>query len=338
MSCAVRTRQLMPRRVSLQSWALVAAIAVLMLAASSASEHAAGASTAAIPVTVYDHTGLRLADIVWTGRRFLYVENTTNAVWAQGSPPSLFASMPRVVEETRCVMSPGAHGFPSGYLFCHAPDNVLYRIRSDGTVTVFARLPDTSVSDGALAFDTVGRFGFRLLAATGRSGSPNNDGGAVFGVTAAGAVRSIGHYSARGAGGADEIALAPARFGTASGQLVLTVDAGKHGALVTMDARGRTREIATLPDGPNPIVAVPATRPRPTGGRAGLYVTDTNSTNVFYVPASKLSAYAGMLVVGTEIGASFWAVSPNGRTFRSRRIPLTLPGSNFNLEGAKFVG
>jgi hypothetical protein len=341
LSCAVRRRQTMQREVSLPGSALVAGIAVLILAGgSSLLEPAAGASAPAVPATVYDHTGLRLADIVWTGRRFLYVENTTNAVWAAGSPPTTFASMPKVVEETRCVLSPGAHGFPAGYLFCHAPDNVLYRIKGDGTVSVFARLPDTSVSDGALAFDTIGRFGFRLLAATGRSGSTKKDGGAVFGVTAAGAVSSIGRYSASTGGGADEIVLAPSRFGAGSGQAVLTVDAGKNGALVMMDAHGSTREIATLPEGPNPIVAVPTTRVRPAPGgvRPGLYVTDTNSTNVFYAPASKLSAYAGSLIVGSELGAHFWAVSPNGRTFRSRRIPLTLPGSKFNLEGAKYVG
>jgi hypothetical protein len=288
-----------------------------------------------ITATVFDHTGLRLADIVWTGERFLYVENTTNAVWAKGSPPSLFASMPRVVEETRCKLSPGTHGFAPGYLFCHSPDNVIYTVRQDGTVTVFARLPTRAISDGALDFDRSGKFGFRLLAATGRSGAANRRGGTVFTISASGAVRTIGRYSTRG--GADELLVAPAQFGAGSGQVVLTVDAGPHGgALVLMDARGRTRQIATLPDGPNPIVAVPARAE--TSARAGLYVTDTNSTNVFYVPAAKLSRYAGGLLVGTELEGSFWTVRPRGGAFSVQRIPLTLPGKGFNLENATYVG
>ena len=131
---------------------------------------AAGADerAAPIPMTVHAHTGIRLADVVWTGTRFLYVENTTNTVWAAGSPPTKLASMPKVVEETRCRLSPATHGFPPDAVFCHSPDNVIYRIDAAGRVAVFARLPDNHVSDGALTFDPFGAFGFRMLAATGR--------------------------------------------------------------------------------------------------------------------------------------------------------------------------
>jgi hypothetical protein len=312
----------------------ILSLAVLLAAAAFSTLTPAAAPP--IRATVFDHTGLRLVDVVWTGSRFLYVENTTNAVWAKGSPPSLFASMPRVVEETRCKLSPGTHGFPAGYLFCHAPDNVIYTVRQDGTVAAFARLPTGAISDGALDFDSVGKFGFRLIAATGRSGAANRRGGTVFAVSAAGDARSIGSYSARG--GADELMVAPAGFGTGSGQVVLTVDAGKTGSVVLMDPAGVTRLIATLPDGPNPIVAVPASTGATPGARAGLYVTDTNSTNVFYVPASKLSAYAGRLLVGTEITGGFFTIRPDGRGFRTQRIPLSLPGKGFNLENAIYLG
>jgi hypothetical protein len=296
------------------------------------------ASAPPIQATVFDHTGLRLTDVVWTGDRFLYVENTTNALWVKGSPPTLFASMPRVVEETRCKVSPGAHGFPAGYLFCHSPDNVIYRVRlADGTVSVFARLPATAIADGALDFDTVGKFGFRLLAATGRSGVENKRGGTVYAVSAGGAVQQVGSYRARG--GADEMIVAPARFGGASGQIVLTVDAGKTGSLVLMDEHGRSRTIAKLPDGPNPVVAIPST-PHPTpGAQPGLYATDTKSTNVFFVPASKLRRYADSLVVGSELRGLFWAVASRAGRLSVERIPLTLPGGkSFNLENAIYVG
>lgn len=290
-----------------------------------------------IPVAIHDHTGIRLADIVWTGTRFLYVENTTNAIWSPGSPPTLYASMPRAVEETRCALSPGAHGFPAGVLFCHSPDNLIYRVGADGTVSVAATLPPSPVSDGAIAFDRVGRFGYALLAATGRSGNPTA-GGRVFAISANGRVRTIGRYGAPGAGGADTMIVAPARFGSIAGQAVLTVDAGKHGALVAMSPAGTTRVIARLPDGPNPIVAVPPRgAPHTPGAPRGLYVTDTNSTNVFYIPARGLAPYAGDLIVGSEIQARFWAIAPHGAGFRVLRLPLTLPGSGLNLEGATYV-
>lgn len=290
------------------------------------------ASTTPIRATVFDHTGLRLTDVVWTGDRFLYVENTTNALWAKGAPPTLFASMPRVVEETRCKVSPGAHGWPAGSLFCHSPDNVIYQVRlADGTVSVLARLPTRAIADGALDFDTVGKFGFRLLAATGRSGAAGRRGGTVFTVSPGGAVQLVGGYTARG--GADELLVVPG-----TGEAMLTVDAGKSGSLVVVDARGRSRRIATLADGPNPIVAVPRTvRPTP-GAAPGMYITDTNSTNVFFVPDAKLRAYAGSLLVGSELRGLFWRVTPRRSAYSVQRIPLTLPGKGFNLENAIYVG
>ena len=306
---------------------LLLAVVVLVIATS---------ADAATPITlrVYAHTGLRLADVVWTGSSFLYVENTTNTVWREGNPPTLFATMPKLVEETRCRTSPGTQGFPAGFLYCHAPDNAIYRIGGDGKVETFARLPSASTSDGALAFDTVGRFGYRLIAATGRSGAVTPAGGTVYAVAADGVVSTIGGY--RGPGGADELVVAPATFGTAAGQVVLGVDAGaKGGSLDAMDARGRTRRIATLPDGPNPIVVVPAHPQR--GGKRGLYVTDTNTTNVFHAPAAWLAPYGGSIVVGSEIKALFWSVGPKGAGFTVRRIPWRVPGSKLNLEGAAYV-
>src|SRR5919201_7084592 len=120
---------------------------------------AAGAAAPTVPSVhfhVFARTGLRLTDIVWTGRQFLYVDNTTNRVAAagpSGTPLRPFAQMPRQIEETRCRLSPGAHGFAAGDLYCHSPDNKIYRITADGkTVTVVATLPHAPRSDGALAF------------------------------------------------------------------------------------------------------------------------------------------------------------------------------------------
>ena len=292
-------------------------------------------------VRVFADTGVRLTDVVWTGAQFLYVENTTNRVFAagpQGSPVRLFASMPSLVEETRCRLSPGAHGFAAGDVYCHAPDNTIYRIGADGSVTVFAKLPDDSVSDGALAFDTVGRFGYALVAATGRSGAAEPSGGDVYAIDATGAVRHVGSYP--GPGGADEIVVAPARFGNGAGQVVLTVDAGSRGALVLMDALGRTRTIASLPDGPDPIavVAAPPRHPR-ASPPPGLYVADTGSTDVLFVPAAQLAPYVGDIVVGSEAKGLFWVVRPrpHGRGLQTLLLPTSLPAATYDLEGATYV-
>jgi hypothetical protein len=197
-------------------------------------------------------------------------------------------------------------------------------------------MPATPSSDGALAFDTVGKFGYALIAVTGRSGAATSAGGTAYAIRPNGAVRTIGTY--KEPGGADEVAVAPSSFGAGAGKLVLVVDAGSSGSIVLMDAKGRTRTIATLPAGPNPIVAVepspqhPRTTPPP-----GLYVTDTASHHVFFAPASQLRPYAGDLIVGSEIKGTFWAVQPNGAGFRVVRLRTALPGATFNLEGAVYV-
>lgn len=289
---------------------------------------------------VFANTGLRLTDIVWTGGQFLYIENTTNRVFAAGPagmPLQPFAAMPRRVEETRCVISPGSHGFPARAIYCHAPDNKIYRLSPGGThVSLFAVLPHAPRSDGALTFDSEGRFGYTLLAATGRSGGPRPRGGAVFAIDHAGRVRRIGKYS--NPGGADEIAVAPASFGAASGQVLLPVDAGRRGSLVAMDASGRTRTLVHLPDGPNPIAVLVPGRTPPAGvARPGLYVTDTTSHRIFFAPAAALRRFRGDVLIGSELRGLFWVVRPRGRGFAVQRIAPGLPPKSYNLEAAVYV-
>src|SRR5262249_14227257 len=131
---------------------------------------AAHAGRPTLSFRVFADTGRHMDAILWTGQKFLYVENTANTIWAApagGLPLQQFASMPNLVEETRCVLSPGSHGFAAGVIFCHSPDDKIYEISPDGSsVTVFATLPvaPSTVSDGALAFDSGGRFGFQLVA------------------------------------------------------------------------------------------------------------------------------------------------------------------------------
>jgi hypothetical protein len=314
-----------------------------LLAGALALASALGTAAAGGPILhfrVFSRTGLRLTDVVWTGRQFLYVDNTTNRVSASGpsgAPLTPFAAMPRQVEETRCAPAPGAHGFAAGDIYCHSPDNKIYRISADGkTVSVFATLPISTRCDGALSFDTAGAFGYALIAATGRSGGATPSGGVVFAIDAGGKVRRIGSYN--GPGGADELAVAPASFGSAAGQVVLTVDAGARGSMVAMDARGHTRTLATLSDGPNPIAVIePVQTPTADTAQPGLYVADTLSRDVFFAPAADLQPFAGDVVVGSELRGLFWVVRPRGSGFTVTPLATTLSGKHYNLEGASYV-
>jgi hypothetical protein len=322
---------------------------MLAAALSSCGSTAAAPARAAPRPTLMFHliakTTQKLDSIVWTGRQFLYVQNTVNTIWAApppGRPLHKFATMPRLVEETRCILSPGSHGFPSGAVFCHSPDNKIYEISSNGAhKTVFASLPAPypPAADGALAFDSEGRFGYRLVAATGRSGGIKPAGGVVYTIDSLGHVQRVGAYA--GPGGADELVIAPPRFGSVAGDALLTVDAGPHGgAVVAMDPGGRTRPIATFPLGPDPIAPIPRL-PSSTGRtRAplpGLYVDDDKTANTYVASAASLAGYAGDVIVGTESPRGlFWILEPRGGGFAKIPVPDNLlPGTS--LEQAIFV-
>ena len=290
-------------------------------------------------------TTQNLDSLVWTGTQFLYVQNTANTVWAAppaGQPLRQFATMPRLVEETRCVRSPGRQGFPPGAIFCHSPDNKIYQISPDGSsVSVFATLPAPypPAADGALAFDSVGHFGYRLLAATGRSGAAKPAGGFVYTIDAHGNVQRLGTYA--GPGGADELVIAPRRFGSVAGDALLTVDAGASGgAVVAIDPSGRKRTIAILPDGPNPIAPIPKPPSRVRKARAphpGLYVNDDASGDTYMAPAASLAGYAGDMIVGTETHALFWILEPRGNGFAKIPVRTNLSAAKYSLEQAIFV-
>jgi hypothetical protein len=307
------------------------------------------AGSAAPPPTLTFHviakTTQKLDSIVWTGRQFLYVQNTANTVWSAppaGRPLHKFATMPRLVEETRCILSPGSHGFPAGAIFCHSPDNKIYEISPDGAnKTVLASLPAPypPAADGALAFDGVGRFGYRLLAATGRSGGLKPAGGVVYAIDSLGHVQRVGSYA--GPGGADELVIAPRRFGSVAGYALLTVDAGPHGgAVVALDPTGRTRSIATFPLGPDPIAPIPQL-PTTTGTTLapvpGLYVDDDKTGYTYVAPAASFIRYAGDVIVGTESPRGlFWILKPRGKGFAEIPLQDNLSAGT-SLEQAIFV-
>ena len=326
-------------RWSLLRWLVLAAAAVAGIGMGAA----APAGTPTLSFQVFARTAHNMDSIVWTGKQFLYVENTTNTVWAApaaGLPLGQFATMPRLVEETRCILSPGTHGFTPGVIFCNSPDNKIYEISADGTqVKVFATLPAPypPASDGALTFDSGGLFGGRLVAATGRSGAGQPPGGVVFAIDSAGQVQKVGSYP--GPGGADELAIAPPGFGSAAGDALLAVDPGVGGgALVAMDGRGHTRRLVAFPDGPNPVTPIPKTASPAGAPGPGLYLTDDTTKDVYFAPAAQLARFAGDVLVGSEVKAHFWIIEPRGASFVKVAVRHNLRGGHFSLEAATFIG
>lgn len=312
---------------------LVALVVVVSVSGSAA------ASTPSLQFTVFAHTDLPLGQVRWTGRKFLYVAENTGEIETagpRGAHSRVFARFTPGGEETRCVQAPAAF-WPAG-IYCHTPDNRILRIAADGTsATQLAELPGAEPSDGALAFDTSGRFGHALLAATGGSSS---DGGQIFAVQANGSVQAVASYA--GPGGADELVIAPRQFGSASGRLLVAIDQdGVSGRLVAVDRDGTVTMVATgLDPGVNPIAVVlrsPPSRPA-SAPAAGFYVADTPSQSVLFAPAQELEAWVGSVLVGTEKTGMFWLIRPRpGGGFAVVPVQSDLPRVAYNLEGATYV-
>jgi hypothetical protein len=221
-------------------------------------------------------------------------------------------------------------------VYCHAPDNRVVRLDRDGSnLTQLARLPADANSDGGLVFDDVGRFGYALLVSTGGSGS---NGGQVFAVRKDGRVQTIGSYP--GPGGAENLAIAPAKFGSAGGWCLLSIDQDSvSGRVLAIDRKGTVRTIASgLGNGINPIVVVrPPAKPRPAGPPPGLYLADTISRQIWFAPAEDLQAFLGTVVVATELTGQVWAIRPNGTGFDALPATSDLPQHAWNLEGSSYV-
>jgi hypothetical protein len=152
-------------------------------------------------------------------------------------------------------------------------------------------------------------------------------------------VQQVGSYA--GPGGADELVIAPRRFGSVAGDALLPVDAGASGgAVIAMDPSGRTRPIATLPLGLNPIAQIPklpSTTGRTRAPFPGLYVNDDKTGYTYMAPAASLARYSGDVIVGTESPrALFWIIEPRGNGFAEIPLRDNLSAGT-SLEQAIFV-
>jgi hypothetical protein len=93
-----------------------------------------------------------------------------------------------------------------------------------------------------------------------------------------------------------------------------------------------------LGPGINPIAVIGGTS-QPAGAPApGFYVTDTHSTDVFFVAAAELQRFRGAVIVGTERQGLFWIVRPRGDLFQTVQVVNDLPVQLYNFEGATWVG
>ena len=305
---------------------------------------AAPAAPVPLHFTTFAATDLPLGDVVWTGSAFLYNAETLGKLEtsdASGDNFKPFLSFDQGGEEMRCVPAPNAPSYWPAGIYCHTPDNRILRLATDGSsMTELAKLPSGDKSDGAIAFDTVGKFGYALLAATGGSTST---GGEVFSIRKSGTVKAVGSYS--GPGGAENIVIAPARFGTASGAVLLSVDQDLGvGRLLAMDARGNVKVLADrLPYGINPIEVLRASPANRAAGlpAAGLYLADTNSKTVYFTAAPGLKSYVGDVIVVTEKprddSARVWIVQPKGSGFQIVGLTTDLPTQSWNFESAAYM-
>jgi hypothetical protein len=306
--------------------AIFTAVAVLSTsAAATASPH--------LNVRPLVKTNLPLGDVVATDGHVLYIAEHTGQIEVgglEGSRPKPFVTLPREGEEVRCIPSPPNTAFAPG-LYCHTAANNIYRVTRSGRVRLFARLPERRTSDGALTFDTSGRFESKLLAATGRSN--DHHGGAVYAIDARGVVVKLGSYP--GPGGAENAAIAPKGFGTASGELLLTTDTpSREGRLVAFTPNGRAHVLAVIRgDGLNSLAVLPR---RWGGRRSGVLVADTFWRTAWFVPARQLRRYAGDVLVAAELRGWVYIIEP-GHPYRPIRLDTNLTRSHYNLEGAAVI-
>ena len=168
----------------------------------------------------------------------------------------------------------------------------------------------------------------------------------MYAIRESGKVQPIGSYP--GPGGADEIAVAPGSFGRAAGELLITIDedGGNFGALLAISRHGVVQTIVpSLDSGLNPIAVIPSAGASASQGSTapaawpppGLYLSDTNSQDVFFASSASLGAFAGDVFIGTEVSNEFWIVEPTSSGFTAVPVSTDLPTANPNYEGAAFV-
>jgi hypothetical protein len=225
-----------------------------------------------------------------------------------------------------------ATGTPVTGLSCSFGKDATYALEPNGSPGVisidkqgharrFASLP--GVRPDGIAFDDVGRFGYRLLVtATARGGTT------VFGVDCAGRVTTIASHAPRVEGG---IAVAPLSFGSFGGDLVAPDE--MTGRVWAIGPGGKTRLIAQspLPAGGDIGVESEAFVPPGFSRDWAAYVADRGTpgnrhpgtNSILRLPGAELTragVHVGELVVASEGGAQTIVINCSATTCTVRHI------------------
>jgi len=309
----------------------------LWLAGCGGGPHAAAGARATLPARwvrfrhvpgVVDLTGPRddgRLTVAAAGRLFLLSTSGQPVPFARGSGgyttalgPEPYIAMPTGRQLTRLGCS---FGKDATYALEPNGSPGVISIDQHGQARRFASLP--GVRPDGIAFDDVGRFGYRLLVtATTRGGTT------VFGVDCAGRVTTIASHAPRVEGG---IAVAPLSFGSFGGDLVAPDET--TGRVWAIGPGGKTRLIARSPLPAGGDIGVESAAFVPAGfSRAwAAYVADRRSpgnrhpgtNSILRLPGSQLASagiHAGELVVASEGGAQTIVINCSATTCTVRHI------------------
>ncbi len=300
---------------------LVRAMVALLLAGTALPVGLASSQTSSSPPKVVD----QLTGLAWDGHDFRASYGETSGgllnVSLDGTTVSHFAPSFTGIDEVYIAVSHGDGGFRAGDLFVSS-NRTIYEISPSGSnVSVFSSPPGAS-RIGYLAFDTLGAWGHRLLAA--------DDNGLLWSIGPNGTGRVITDF---GKGVKPEgIAVAPPSFGRFSGYLFICLEYASKVVAVPPNDSGPIVNVTQFPgEEPERVMLVPPS--------SDLYVAKFASGTIFRMSASDLASYVGTLLVITE-----GDVKPVGSMTSLKVVDGNITTTRFyqqednpHFEGADFV-
>jgi hypothetical protein len=274
-----------------------------------------------------------LTGMTWDGKEFIASYGINNVPLVNVSlDGNVTPFAPKFVGKDECyaAVSQGKAGFPAGYLYVNF-DPSIYQIDPTGnTVTVFSTPPGSN-RIAFVAFDTVGSWGYALLAL--------DDNGLLWSISSDGSAKVLSNFSSfasplssqRGGLKPEGIAVAPQSFGAFAGYLFITLEgAGKILAISPSDTSKMT--VLSMPgEQPERVIQIPAA--------SDLYVAEFDTGARVRIPAANFSNYVGSLLVITEGESepfgSFNVLQPAGNNLTLTRVGAVTGSPHY--EGASFV-
>ncbi len=312
---------------------VVATLALFLTSAVPGSGQLSVATQALDANYVVVHKGL--TGMTWDGKEFIASYGINNVplinMSLDGQKITPFAPSFSGKDECYAAVSEGKGGFPQGYLYINF-DPSIYKIDPTGnSVQVFSS-PAGASRIAYVAFDTVGTWGYALLAL--------DDNGLLWSITSDGTAKVLGNFSSyatpesakRGGLKPEGIAVAPQSFGSYGGYLFITLEgAGKILAIPPNNTTKVTTVAQFSGEQPERILQIPPA--------SDLYVAEFDTGARVRVPAANFSNYVGSLLVITEGEiepfGSFNVLQASGAGVTLTRIGAVTGSPHF--EGASFV-